>query len=224
MYRTHRFFLAMIIASAAIGCGKGKGKDPATDTTAAPAPPPANTAAAKPEKPAHEKGEKGEKGEKPEKPAGDKPEAPAGGDAGFHWEVHKPTNIKFELPTNWTTSINGNVLVAKTPTPGVGLEFVGTEGRLSAKADEKALLKEVSKSLQKAKIVGKPKPVEQHGLKGHVSSGIGFKDGAEIEWLCAVLGDGKGKDMLTLGFYAPNLGATYKAQMQKVLDSIGVNK
>jgi hypothetical protein len=231
MYRTHRFLLAVAIAATAAsvpGCGKGKDKDkdPTADTTPAPqnAPPPPNNAA-KPEKPSHPEKPGAEKpGEHPDKPAAEKPTAPpSGGEAGFHWEVHKPTNIKFELPTDWTVSIAGDKLVTKTPTPGVFLEFWGAEGKLSAKADEKALLKEVGKTLQKAKLNGKPKLVEQNGLKGHVSAGTGFKDG-EVEWLCAVLGDGKNKDMLTLAFYSPKLGGTYKSQLQKVLDSIGINK
>jgi hypothetical protein len=213
MDRTYRFAVACFVVVAAVGCGKGSsGQQPADTTTAAPTPPPPppTTATAK------------EK-EKPKDKDKDKEATPppAGGtEAGYRWETHKQTNIKFEIPTDWSTSVNGNQLVAKTPTPGVGIEFQAAIGGLATKHDEKAMLKEVNKSLTGAKYTKKGAPVEQHGLKGFVATGTGKKDGKEVEWFTSALGDGHGHEMLTLGFYAANVTPEYKAQLMHVLDSI----
>ena len=204
MTRMTRLFLVTFVAFAAFGCGH-KPTEEHPDKTAAPAPPPppAKTAEKKEEKPKKE-------------------EAKADA-AGFHWEVHKPTNIKFELPKEWTTSINGNVLVAKTPTPGVGIEFQGVDGKLTAKYDEKVLLKQIGAELTKVKVTEKAKAIEQHGLHGNMIVGKGFKDGAEVIWRVRLLGDGHGHDMLTLAFYAPHLEGKYKAELIKILDSVQPN-
>ena len=85
-------------------------------------------------------------------------------------------------------------------------------------------MREVGKRLQNVKVTEKSRMVEQHGLKGHVTAGTGRREGKEVEWFCAVLGDGKGKDILTLGFYSSGLGGTYKAQLVKMVDSIQPNK
>jgi len=207
MTSLHRFILVTFVAAAAFGCGK-KPTEATPDKTAAPAPPPPPPKTA--EKP---------KKEEPKKEEAKKEAKPGVEEAGFHWEVHKPTNIKFELPKEWTTSINGNILVAKTPTAGVGIEFVGVDGKLSAKYDEKLLLKEVGRSLTKVKVT-EHKAIEQHGLKGNMIVGTGFKDGADVHWRCRVLGDGKGHDMLTLAFYQAHLEGKYKAELIKILDSV----
>lgn len=208
MDRTYCFAIACFVAVAAVGCGKGSsGQQPADTAAPAPPPPPPPSATAK------EKAKEKDKEKEATPP-------PADVTAGYRWETHKQTNIRFEIPTNWTTSVNGNQLVAKTPTPGVGIEFQAAIGGLATKHDEKVMLKEVGKSLQGAKYTKKGQPVEQHGLKGFVATGTGKKDGKEVEWFTSALGDGHGHEMLTLGFYAANVTPEYKAQMMHVLDSI----
>ena len=133
MHYSNRVVVALLIATAAVGCKKPKSTDTGANTAApAPPPPPAATVATpapKPEKPA-----------KPDKPASDKPEPPTTADSGYRWEMEKVTNTKFEVPSNRITSLNANVLTVKTPTPGAGVEFLATEGRLSAKVDERGLV------------------------------------------------------------------------------------
>jgi hypothetical protein len=196
MDTTSRFLIASFIAAAVAGCNKDADPTPAANA----APQPATAAPAQP-------------------PAAAAPAAPAPSDA-YRWEVHKATNIKFELPTAWTVAQQGDVLVAKTPTPGVGLEFAAASGGLVARNDEKAMLVEVGKTLQGARFTSPPKAVQQHGLKGFVATGTGTKDGAEVEWFTSALGDGRGHAMLTVGFWAPGAAPAYKAQMVHVMDSI----
>jgi hypothetical protein len=145
--------------------------------------------------------------------------APAATDVAYQWETHKQTNIKFELPTTWKMEVAGNTLVAKTPTPAAGIEFVAAAGGLAAKNDERAMLIEVGKVLQGAKFTSPLKPASQHGLKGFVATGSGKKNGVDVEWFTSALGDGKGHAMLTIGFFGPG-AAAYKAQIVHVLDSI----
>lgn len=196
MLRNPRFLIACFVTAAAAGCGKGASDAPASGspatTTAAPAPPPPTAAAP----------------------------APAPAEVAYRWEIHKATNLKFEVPTTWTLTPNGNVLVAKTPTPGVGIEFVAATGGVEAKNDEKVMLAAVARTLQGARFTSKMKPAQQHGLKGFVATGTGKKDGAEVEWFTSAIGDGKGHAMLTLGMYAPTVSPAYKAQMIHILDSI----
>lgn len=192
--RTSTCFAAASLAVLALGCSKGSGNTAST-ATAAPAPPPAATQAAT---------------------AAPAP-APAPAAATYRWETHKSTHMKFELPATWTISTQGDVLVAKGA--GVGIEFVGASSALAAKNDEKAMVTEVGKILQNAKLTSKLKPVEQHGSKGFVVTGTGKKDGADVDWFSSAVG-GKGGALLALGFYSPNIAPATKAQMVRVLDSI----
>jgi hypothetical protein len=146
--------------------------------------------------------------------------AAAAPDVTYRWETHKATNLKFELPTTWTMTPKGNVLVAQTPTPGVAIEFVAATGGVEAKNDEKVMLGAVAKTLKGAKLTSKMKPAHQHGLTGFVATGTGTKDGNEVEWFTSAIGDGKGHALLTLGMYRPTASAAYRAQMVRVLDSI----
>jgi hypothetical protein len=150
-------------------------------------------------------------------PASAPASAPA--DATYHWQTHQKTHIKFEIPTTWSTDVQGDVLVAKTPTPGAGIEFVGATGAAAAGSDEKAMLVEVGKVLKNAKFTSPLKAAAQHGLKGFYATGTGTKNGVEVEWFTSMLGDGKGHAMLTVGFFGPK-AVGYKGQIVHVLDSI----
>jgi hypothetical protein len=144
-----------------------------------------------------------------------------GAPAGYRWEVSTKTNMKFEVPNDWNKETNGDVLVITTPSRnGVGIEFAAATGGLEARADEKAMLGVVGKSLQNARMTSRPKPVQQNGLKGFVASGTGVKNGATVEWFTAALGDGRGHALLSLGFYSPSAPPAYKTEMRRVLDSI----
>jgi hypothetical protein len=196
-----RISIALLLAlSAGAGCGKGDAGAPAAAHTGSPSPPPASTPAAA------------------QAPKAAQP-APAEGEVKYQWETHKKTNVKFEIPTTWAVEAKGDVLVAKTPTPGAGIEFVAASGGLAAKSDEKAMLVEVGKVLQGAKLTSPLKPAAQHGLTGFVATGTGTRDGVAVEWFTSALGDGKGHAMLTVGFFGPG-AAAYKAQISHVLDSI----
>jgi hypothetical protein len=201
-----RIVVTLFIAASAAACGKSGSDAPAGAETGAATPPAASTAAAPAPTPAPS-------------PAAPAAAAPAAAEVQYHWETHKKTNVKFEIPTTWTTDVKGDVLVAKTPTPGAGIEFVAATGGLAAKNDEKAMLAEVGKVLQGAKLTSPLKPATQHGLKGFVATGSGKKNGADVEWFTSALGDGKGHTMLTIGFFGPG-AAAYKAQIVHVLDSI----
>jgi hypothetical protein len=138
---------------------------------------------------------------------------------GYRWEVSTAAGVKFEVPNEWVTEAQGEVLLVRTPTPGVGIEFVAVTSKLAAEKDEKALMKELVKTLKNAKMKGGVKDVEQHGLKGFVASGTGQKKGETIDWFTAALGDAKG-GVLAVGFWAPKTSDKYKEEMKHVLDSI----
>ena len=208
MKPTPRLVIACLfaVAAAAAGCNKGSSDALAADPTA-----PATAAAAPTPTP--------DKAAATAAVTAATPPA-AAPEVTYRWETHKATNLKFEIPTSWTISQNGNVLVAQTPTPGVAIEFVAATGGLEAKSDEKAMLGAVGRTLKGAKLTSKPKPAQQHGLSGFVATGTGTKDGNEVEWFTSAIGDGKGHSLLTLGMYRATVSAAYKAQMSHVLDSI----
>jgi hypothetical protein len=138
----------------------------------------------------------------------------------YRWEVHRGTNMKIEVPSDWSAAPNGNVLVVTSPTPGVGVELVAATGGLEAKADEKAMLAAVGALLSNARFTSGLKPVQQHGLSGFVTTGTGQRQGAQVEWFTSVVGDGKGHGLLALGFYSPDAKDGYKAALRRVLDSM----
>jgi hypothetical protein len=203
-----RIVVALFIAAGVSACGKGGSDAPAASSSAAPPPPAASSAVAAAPSPTTAPS-----------PSAVASAAPAPADVKYQWETHRKTNIKFEIPTTWTTEVKGDVLVAKTPTPAAGIEFVAATGALTAKNDEKAMLTQVGKVLQGAKLTSPLKPANQHGLTGFVATGSGKKNGADVEWFTSALGDGKGHAMLTIGFFGPG-AAAYKTQIVRVLDSI----
>jgi hypothetical protein len=148
-----------------------------------------------------------------------KAEAAAKPTPGYRWEVSSAAGMKLEVPNEWVTEAQGNVLLVRTPTPGVGIEFVSATSKLAAEKDEKALVTELLKTLKNVKVKGGLKDVEQHGLKGFVASGTGEKKGAAIDWFTAALSNGK-TGVLAVGFWAPKTSDKYKEEMKHILDSI----
>jgi hypothetical protein len=208
MKNTSRWVAAAFVVLAAAACGKGEksGDTGATTASAAPASTPAPTAATPPKK---------------EEPKKEEPKKEEPATEGYRTEIHKGTNMKFDLPTSWKIETKGDVLVATTT--GAGIEFVGATSGVAAKNDEKAMMAEVGKILQNVKFTSKMKPVEQHGAKGFVVTGTGKKDGAEVEWFTSAIGAGKGA-LLALGFYSPTISPAVKAQIVHTMDSIAPNK
>jgi hypothetical protein len=137
---------------------------------------------------------------------------------GYVREVHGVTQLAFELPTSWKREAKGDVMVITTD--GAGVELVAATGGIEAKNDEKAMLEAVGKSLKNARFTSKMKPVKQNGLTGFVATGKGEKNGMQVDWFTAALGDGHGHAILALGMYRPDISQEIKAQIVHVLDSI----
>jgi len=142
----------------------------------------------------------------------------AGAPAGYIREVHRGTQLEFDIPVSWNRETHGDVMVITTP--GVGLELVAATGGLEARADEKAMLAAVGRTLKNAKLTSPMKSVSQHGLTGFAASGKGQKNGAEVDWFTSAVGDGHGHAILALGFYRPDTSEEARTQMVHVLDSI----
>jgi hypothetical protein len=141
--------------------------------------------------------------------------------AGYRWETHKGSQIKFELPTVWTTSIDGDVLVAKPKDPGLALEFVGiAHGEQEAKAVEKSIGNAILKRIPDAHVTEPAKAVAQNGLSGALIKGEGTKNGSKVEFFAVLLGDGKGHGLLSVGFAGVGKIAQHRDQIVEIFNSI----
>jgi hypothetical protein len=144
--------------------------------------------------------------------------------AGYKWEVHKQANIKFEIPTAWDTSSEGDdVLVTKPKGGGLAIEFVAiAHGEKEAKQAEKSIEAAILKRIPDAHTTEPAKPVSQNGLTGSVIKGEGTdkKTKAPIEFFAVFLGDGKGHGLLSVGFAGKGKIAQYRPQIVEIFDSI----
>lgn len=142
--------------------------------------------------------------------------------AGYRWENHKAANIKFEVPTAWTTTTeSGDVLVTKPKDGGLAIEFVAiAHGQDEAKKAEDAIGKAILKRIPDAHVTQPAKPVSQNGLTGAVIKGEGTKNGGKVEFFAVVLGDGKGHGLLSVGFAGPGQIKAHETQVVEIFNSI----
>ncbi|MFT3774498.1 MAG: hypothetical protein QM820_54770 [Minicystis sp.] len=144
--------------------------------------------------------------------------------AGYKWEVHKQANVKFEIPTAWTTTTDSDdVLVTKPKDGGLAIEFVAiAHGEKEAKQAEKAIEAEILKRIPDAHTTEPAKPVAQNGLTGALIKGEGHKKGSKeaIEFFAVFLGDGKGHGLLSVGFAGKGQIAKHRDQVVEIFNSI----
>ncbi len=144
--------------------------------------------------------------------------------AGFRWETHKSSNIKFEVPNAWVTTTNGDVLLTKPAAGGLAIEFVGIGfGAKEASATEALINGSIRKTMPDFHNTEAPKPVAQNGLSGTLTKGEGTKNGVRVEVIGVVLGDGKGHGIFSLAFAGPGQIAANRTQVIEVFNSIRPN-
>ena len=207
-----RNLLSLVLVSGALACG---GAPPPSTTASAPTSAASATAAPSPSTPASTP-----PADPPPAPTATTPPPPAAPTVtpGYVREVHGVTQLAFEVPTAWKREAKGDVMVITTD--GAGIELVAATGGIEAKNDEKAMLTALNKTLKNARFTSKLKSVTQHGLNGFVATGKGEKNGKQVEWFTAALGDGHGHAILALGIYRPDISQEIKGQIVHVLDSI----
>ena len=140
---------------------------------------------------------------------------------GFRWETHQGAKMRFELPSAWTTTTDGDVLTTRPIKSALGLEFMAIpHGAAEASKAEETLAKAIKKRIPDAKTSGPSKPVAQNGLSGVVVRGEGTKSGHAVEWFSVVLGDGKGHGLLAVGFAKKGELAEHSNQLTEIFNSI----
>jgi hypothetical protein len=140
--------------------------------------------------------------------------------AGYKWETHKNANVKFEVPTAWTTTVNGDVLETKPKDGGLAFEFIAIANANDTKAIAASIDKEIQKRIPDAHVTEPAKPIAQNGLSGALVKGEGTKGGKKVEFFALVLGDGKGHAILSVGFAGVGQIAAHKAQVVEIFNSI----
>lgn len=140
--------------------------------------------------------------------------------AGFKWETHAKANVKFEVPTAWNTTIDGDTLVTAAPDKKVAIEFVAVPDMSKEAKVEAAVNRELLKLVPDAKNNGPSKPATQGGLSGAVVTGVGTRKGRPVEYIAAVMGDGKGHGIVILGLAGKGEFATHRDKVVEVLNSV----
>jgi hypothetical protein len=142
--------------------------------------------------------------------------------AGFKWETHAKANVKFEVPTSWKTTIEGETLITSAPDGKVAIEFVAIPDVAQEAKIEEAVSRELTKLVPDAKNNGPAKPATQGGLTGAVVSGTGTRKGRAVEYIAFVMGDGKGHGIVGLALAGKGEFATHKDKVVEVLNSVKV--
>src|SRR5206468_4307471 len=96
---------------------------------------------------------------------------------------HKGANVKFDIPDNWKTTIEGDTLVTKPEDGEVALEFVALEDAKDAKKAEETLMKQLTTKFTDVKVTKKAKKVKQHGIAGQEIAGTAKKGETVVEWV-----------------------------------------
>jgi hypothetical protein len=85
---------------------------------------------------------------------------------------------------------------------------------------ENAVKRELVKLVPDAQNAGPAKPATQGGLSGAVVTGSGTRKGKAVEYIAAVMGDGKGHGIVILGLAGKGEFATHKDKVVEVLNSV----
>jgi hypothetical protein len=141
---------------------------------------------------------------------------------GFRWETHPKANIKFVVPSNWTTTAEpGDAVIVKPKDGGLALEFVPIVfGTAEMAKVEAAAGKAILTRIPDAHVTGPATPVTQNGLSGVLVKGEGTRNGAKVEFFSVVLGDGKGKGLLSVGVADAGKLDVYRDKVVQVFNSI----
>lgn len=140
--------------------------------------------------------------------------------AGYRWELHKEANVKFEVPSAWVTTTEGNKLVTKPKDGGLAVEFIAVGGAGAAVKAEQQIDKEILKLIPDARVTEPAKPVAQNGLTGVLVKGEGTRAGGPVEFFAVYLHDAKGKGLLSLGVAGKGQIASHRDKLVEVFNSI----
>lgn len=139
--------------------------------------------------------------------------------AGYRWEINKAANIKFEIPTAWITSTEGESLVTKPKDGGLLFEFVAIDG---GQADAKQAEKEILKRMPDARHTDPTRPVAQNGLTGVLIKGEGTRKGTLVksEFFAIMVGDGKNQPLLSVGYANVGQIGKHREHVVEIFNSI----
>jgi glucose/arabinose dehydrogenase len=131
--------------------------------------------------------------------------------------THKEGGIRFEVPTGWKATPDGDNMTVSSADGGLQVVFwVPDEDSFDAAVKE--LDKEVSKTIKHVKTVGKPTQDTHNGMTHYGESGTGDVNGNTIAWSVDVLS--ARKPVIILSFAAPNLYQKNSADYEKLINSI----
>jgi hypothetical protein len=217
----------------AVACGNKAADKPPPDNSSAPA-----TAAPKDNPPPKDDKPKDPKAATPHEakaPSKDSPAPPAEGKPGapptpnppgapagdaMRWEVFKAGNLKFEIPSAWTSKTEANNhLVVQPPGKNALVEYAAVSNGFAAKAAEKELLAEIGKIIQAVKKTSNVKKFKQHGCDAFTLEGKGKKDNAEVDWVSFGVGH-KGGEILAIALFYKDVPQNIKDDIRKSLESI----
>lgn len=142
--------------------------------------------------------------------------------SGAEARTHLLSNVgmKVDIPDQWKTEIQNNVLTASTPVSDLAISIF-EPGKIKdlAKAIEQ-IDEELDQYLDDIEVSGdEVEPIKVNGFDVIAIDGTGTAKGNPVEWSLSILHNGKGKFLVLFGFARPNVIKKYEDQLIGILQS-----
>jgi hypothetical protein len=131
--------------------------------------------------------------------------------------AHKDGGIQFALPAGWQSEAEGDRLLVHSSDKSVAIVFyVATEDTFEAAVG--AMVEEVEKIVDDAKVTNKGKEGEHNGMPMYSVSGTGTIDGQAVAWDLTMLA--AKQPVIVMGFAEPASWKKNAAAYTKLVESI----
>jgi len=128
--------------------------------------------------------------------------------------------LKVDIPKTWKVESEGDVMTAMTPAEDLAIIFWEFAGQSDMQAALAELDRELDRFVKKPKVIGEPLVTKINGLDAVLIDGKGKVEGRKIKWSLGLVGNGRGKILMLLGFAEPKAIKKHGKKIEKILKSI----
>lgn len=134
--------------------------------------------------------------------------------------THQGVGLSIDIPDDWTTEADGDVLSASPKSEDLALMLWGITDAANLEKALEELGTELDKVIKDSKPTGDPEEGKINGLDAIMMEGTGTVDGTKIEFGLVLVHNGAGKFLIVIGFGTPDATKKYDEQLGKILQSV----
>lgn len=132
--------------------------------------------------------------------------------------MQHPIGLQIWSPDTWGTEVDGEMLTLTSPDEGAVVMLIVLKAReMDAAIDE--MDRELTALVRDPVVSTQPQEIDVNGLSGITTDGYGQVDGAQLDWMCALLRH-RSHVLMVLGFADSANFYRYEQILSEILGSI----